>query len=283
MAKGRLFVVATPIGNLEDMTFRAIETLKRVSLIACEDTRETRKLLTRFDIKTKYTSYHKFNELTKSRLILNVLGRGEDVAIVSDAGTPGISDPGTLLVALVVERGFTVVPIPGASALTASLSTCGFPLDSFTFHGFLPKKKTSREKFLKALSPREETLVFFESPHRITESLSDMASILGPRKAVLCRELTKIHEEILRGNLCDVQEQLRNRKESISRGEFALIVEGSKKSRTDRSHAPLYEHFRKLVDEEGLERKEAIKALAKVRSLSKSKVYKEILMKEGKL
>ncbi len=283
MKKGTLFVIATPIGNLEDMTLRAIDVLKKVPLIACEDTRQTRKLLNRYDIRTKCTSYHRFNELTKSGYILTLIENGEDVALVSDAGTPGISDPGHLLVKLVSERGGTIVPIPGPSALTSALSVSAIPLEAFSFHGFVPKKKSERMRFLKHLSLREETLVFFESPHRIISSLSDMTAAFGLRKAVLCRELTKIHEEVLRGTLDDILESLKNRLPVSLKGEFTVIIEGAHEKADEDTEIPMYDHYKTLVEKKGFAPLDAIKSIARLTGLPKRMVYKEILKKEGKV
>ena len=283
MEKGKLFVVATPIGNLEDITLRALETLKKVSLIACEDTRQTRKLLNRYDIRTKCTSYHKFNELTRSEQILQLIESGKDVALVSDAGTPGISDPGYLLIKLVSEQGADVVPIPGPSSLISALSISGIPLDSFSFYGFVPKKRTEREKLFAMLTSREETSVFFESPHRIVGSISDMALAFGLRRAIVCRELTKVYEEVMRGTLQDILESMKEKESASLKGEFTIIVEGAQEKQMERSDISIYEQFKSLVDESGFEPKEATKFIARERDLPKSEVYREILKQKGKL
>ncbi len=283
MEKGKLFVVATPIGNLEDMTFRAIDVLRKVALIACEDTRQTRKLLNRYEITTKCTSYHRFNELTKSGYILSLIENGKDVALVSDAGTPGISDPGHLLVKLVSEKGGKVVPIPGPSALISALSVSAIPLEAFSFYGFVPKKRSERMRFLKYLSLREETLVFFESPHRIVSSLSDMTVAFGKRKAILCRELTKIHEEVVRGTLHDILESLQSRTPVSLKGEFTVVIEGSHGKAAADPDIMIYEHYRTLVEQKGYEPLDAIKSISRLTGLPKRTVYREILKKEGKV
>ncbi len=281
--KGKLFVIGTPIGNLKDITIRAIELLKQVSLIACEDTRQTRKLLNSYDIKTKSMSYHKFNELTKSKYILELLERGKDVALVSDAGTPGISDPGYLLVKLASKKGFEIIPIPGPSAFTTILSISGIPLHSFSFFGFLPKKQKERIKFLRSLHMRKETLIFFESPFRIMASLSDMLNILGSRNTVIGREMTKIHEERITGSLKKILEDFQSREHAKRKGEYTIIIEGATDGEVKHKEISCYDYFLELIEEAGLDRKEAIKRVARKKGIPKSKVYKEILEKEGKL
>lgn len=280
--KGTLFVVATPIGHLDDITLRAIDSLKQMDMIACEDTRQTRKLLSRYGIKTKVMSYHKFNELRRSEDILNLLEKGKNVALVSDAGTPGISDPGYLLVNLALEKGFAVIPLPGPSALTAILSISGLPLHSFSFYGFLPKKKNEKRKFLTSLRYRKETLVFFESPHRVVASLSEMLGIFGLRTIVIGREMTKVHEETIRGTLQEVLENLKKRDAARRRGEYVIVMEGAKKGEAQQNETSIYEYYRELMEDAGLARKEAIKRVSKERGLPKSQVYREILEQEEK-
>lgn len=283
MKKGTLFVIATPIGHLDDITLRAIESLKRVDMIACEDTRQTRKLLNRHGIKAKVMSYHKFNELKKSGYILELLEQGKEVALVSDAGTPGISDPGYLLVKLALEKGIAIYPVPGPSALTAILSISGLPLHAFSFYGFLPKKQGEKRRFLSSLRSRKETLIFFESPHRMMKSLSDMLKIFGARRIVIGREMTKIHEETIRGTLQDVLESFKEREPVRKKGEYAMIVEGAKNAEAQQDDISIYEYFMELVEEAGLNRKEAIKMVSKKKGIPKRQVYKEILEQEGKL
>jgi 16S rRNA (cytidine1402-2'-O)-methyltransferase len=283
MATGRLFVVATPIGNLEDMTFRAIEILKKVSLIACEDTRQTRKLLNRYGIRARCTSYHKFNELSKTDRIIGEIEQGKDVALVSDAGTPGISDPGYHLIKLLSERGADIIPIPGASAITSALSISAIPLDSFSFYGFIPKKRSERERFLKDLSTKKETLVFFESPHRIIGCISDMILIFGSRKALVCRELTKMHEDVMRGTLSEILERMKKKTPASLKGEFTIVLQGAEDHPSFAQPIPIYEQFKLLVDENNLEPREAMKIIARDRGLAKNAVYREILKQEGKL
>ena len=220
---GTLFIVATPIGNLEDITLRALRILKTVDLIAAEDTRHTRKLLTHYDIPTPLTSYHDHNEATKAPVLVETLLDGKNIALVSDAGTPCISDPGYRLVKGAVEAAIPVVPIPGPSMLTALMSVGGLPTDRFAFEGFLPAKKGQRQRALRELCHEKRPLIFYESPHRLLSTLTDLAQIFGDRRIVVGRELTKQFEEILRGPISAVCRAFHNR--SV-KGEVALVVEG---------------------------------------------------------
>ena len=222
-AQGTLYIVSTPIGNLEDITLRALRILKEVDLIAAEDTRHTILLLRHFGIQTPLTSYFEGNELKKKEFILFKLKQGDRVALVSDAGTPGISDPGFRLIQTAIESRIPIVPIPGPSAAIAALSVSGLPTDAFLFKGFLPHKSKKRRDLLKQLEEVRETLILYESPHRITEILDDILSILGDREMVLTRELTKIYEEVLRGNVTEIKEQIGERK---LKGEITLIISG---------------------------------------------------------
>jgi len=227
--KGTLYIVSTPIGNLEDITLRALRILKEVDLIAAEDTRHTGLLLRHFGIQKPLTSYFEGNELKKKEFILTRLKQGNRVALVSDAGTPGISDPGFRLIQLVIENQIPVVPIPGPSAVITALSVSGLPTDAFLFKGFLPHKSQKRRDLLKQLEEVKETLIFYESPHRLTETLKDILEILGDREIVLTRELTKIYEEILRGKVSEVQNLIAERK---LKGEITLVISG--KTRKER-------------------------------------------------
>ncbi len=226
--KGILYVVSTPIGNLEDITLRALRILKEADLIAAEDTRRTLLLLKHFNIHAPLTSYFEGNEMKKREVILSRLNRGDRVALVSDAGTPGISDPGYRLIRLAIEYEIPVVPIPGPSAVITALSVSGLPTDAFLFKGFLPNKSKRRREFLKQLEELRETLIFYESPHRLLESLKDILEILGDREAVLTRELTKVYEEILRGNVSEIRRQIGEKK---LKGEITLIVSGKTRKR----------------------------------------------------
>ena len=218
-----LYVVATPIGNLEDITLRALRVLREVDVIAAEDTRHTRKLLDRYDIHTQLTSYHEHNERTKAPALVRRLEAGESIALVSDAGTPTISDPGYHLIRAAAEKGVPVTPVPGVSAATAALSVCGLATDRFVFQGFLPGRRNRRREMLRQLQDDDRTMVFYEAPHRIRESLADMHEVLGDRAAVVGRELTKVHEELLRGTLSQLTGEVEERK---PRGEFVIVVEG---------------------------------------------------------
>jgi 16S rRNA (cytidine1402-2'-O)-methyltransferase len=220
---GTLYIVSTPIGNLEDITLRALRILKEVDLIAAEDTRHTGLLLKHFGIQTPLTSYFQGNELKKKEFILFQLRQGHRVALVSDAGTPGISDPGFRLIQTAIANQIPIVPIPGPSAVITALSVSGLPTDAFLFRGFLPHKSKKKRDLLNELKEVRETLVFYESPHRILETLEDILEILGDREMVLTRELTKIYEEILRGKVSEIQTQIRERQ---LKGEITLVISG---------------------------------------------------------
>jgi 16S rRNA (cytidine1402-2'-O)-methyltransferase len=222
-AKGVLYVIATPIGNLEDITLRALRILKEADLIAAEDTRHTGLLLRHFGIQTAMTSYFEGNELKKREAILSRLQEGHAVALVSDAGTPGISDPGFRLVELAIRNDIPVVPIPGPAAVIAALSVSGLPTDAFVFKGFLPHKSKKRKDLFRDLEEMRETLIFYESPHRISETLAEILDVLGDREIVLTRELTKVFEEILRGRVSEVLQRIEGRQ---LKGEITLLVSG---------------------------------------------------------
>ena len=222
-ARRILYIVSTPIGNLEDITLRALRILKEVDLVAAEDTRHTSHLLKHYDIHTPLTSYFEGNELKKKEFILSKLKHGDRIALVSDAGTPGISDPGFRLIQLAIENQIPVVPIPGPSALISALSIAGLPTDAFLFKGFLPHKSKKRQDLLKPLKEVRETLIFYESPHRLAETLKDILETLGDREMVLTRELTKVYEEVLRGRVSQIRSQIGERK---LKGEITLVIEG---------------------------------------------------------
>jgi len=221
--KGTLYIVSTPIGNMEDITLRALRILKEVDLIAAEDTRRTGLLLKHFGIQAPLTSYFEGNELRKREFILAKLKEGKNVALVSDAGTPGISDPGFRLIQLAIENQLPIIPIPGSSAVITALSVSGLPTDAFLFKGFLPHKSKKRRDLLKELENVRETLVFYESPHRISETLKDILEILGDREIVLTRELTKVYEEIIRGKVSEILNQVGDR---TLKGEITLVISG---------------------------------------------------------
>jgi len=273
MPTGTLYIVATPIGNLEDITLRAIRTLKEADVIAAEDTRHTQKLLSRYDIRTPLTSYHDHNKEEKGPVLVARLLEGKDVALVSDAGTPGISDPGYFLINLAVDQKVRVIPIPGATAAIAALSISGLPTDGFVFEGFLPGRQAARRKRLEELKEEGRTLVFYEAPHRIINTIEDMAGIFGDRKAVVTRELTKVHEEAIRGSLAGILEQL-NR--ASSRGEFTIIVHGAEES-TAKQDVDTAEYLRNLMLHRGLTKKDAVAAAAEELGLPKKDVYRESL------
>jgi 16S rRNA (cytidine1402-2'-O)-methyltransferase len=215
-----LYIVATPIGNLEDITWRALRILQEVDLIAAEDTRKTKRLLTRYGIKTPLTSYHEYTKKAKLTHLLNQLDE-KDIALVSEAGMPGISDPGYELVIRALERGFSIVPIPGPSAVTTALAVSGLPTQNFLYLGFLPRKKGERRRLLEKIASLPYTIVIFESPHRLLKSLNDLEEILGDRRIAVARELTKIHEEIFRGRISQARQRFAQPK-----GEFTLVIEG---------------------------------------------------------
>jgi 16S rRNA (cytidine1402-2'-O)-methyltransferase len=228
---GTLYIVSTPIGNREDITLRALHILKEVDLIAAEDTRHTSLLLRHFGIQTPLTSYFEGNELKKKEFILSKLKQGHRVALVSDAGTPGISDPGFRLIQTAIENQIPIIPIPGPSAVITALSVSGLPTDAFLFKGFLPHKSKKKKDFLQQLEGIRETLIFYESPHRLSETLNNIFDILGDREMVLTRELTKVYEEVIRGKVSDIQSQIGERK---LKGEITLVISGkTRKAKID--------------------------------------------------
>jgi 16S rRNA (cytidine1402-2'-O)-methyltransferase len=267
-----LYIVATPIGNLEDMTFRAVRILKEVDLIACEDTRHTRRLLDHYGIKTPAISYHEHNETVRVEELLGRLREGRSIALVSDAGTPLISDPGYRIVAAAAAEGFPVIPVPGASAVITALSASGLATDAFRFCGFLPAKAGQRRKAIEAVASETVTLIFYEAPHRIVETITDLRTVLGNRPAVLARELTKLHEEFIRGDLISLESTLSER-ESARRGEFTILV--AKAEAPPVSTEPLAEALARL-EREGVPKMDAIKQIARERGLSKREVYSAV-------
>ena len=280
--QGTVFLVATPIGNLQDISFRAVETLKAVDLIACEDTRHTRKLLTHFGIKNKLISYHEHNENQRIEEFAELLEQGKSIAIVTDAGTPGISDPGFRIVQKAQEIGAKTISIPGAVAFVNAVIVSGLPTDSIFFGGFLPSKKGERQTRLAAVKTIPATLCFYETPHRIAKSLADCFEILGNRNAAVVREITKLHEEIVRGNL----EELKKRfAEKPTKGEIVLIIEREQisNSNLEISNSKILAERVSEIENEGTDRKTALKKAAKEFGLSKSEAYKILLQeKESK-
>ncbi len=269
---GVLYVVSTPIGNLEDMTFRAVRILKEAGLIACEDTRHTRRLLDHYGIRTPLVSYHEHNESARTGDLLGRLRAGTSVALVSDAGTPLISDPGYRVVAAAIAEGFQAVPIPGPSAAIAALSASGLGSDAFRFCGFLPSKSAQRRKALDQWTAEPATLIFYEAPHRIVETLADIRAALGNRPAVLAREVTKMHEEFLRGDLDSLINRW-NQPGSEPRGEFTILI--GKGLPVEASDEPLTEAVYRL-ERAGVSRMDAMKQVARERGLSKREVYSAI-------
>lgn len=274
--KGTLYIVSTPIGNLEDITLRALRILKEVDLIATEDTRHSLKLLTHYGISRPLISYWSEKEKVRSGEILERLHAGQSVALISDAGTPGISDPGALLIKMALSEGINVIPIPGPSALIAALSISGLSTEEFTFIGFLPYRKSQRQKILKDLSLEPRTLVFFEAPHRIIEALSDMEEIFAGRKAVVAKEISKIHEEVLRGSISEILKRLR---ESTIAGEYVIIVEGRSARGREEKELTTEDALSEVSSlmKKGVGRKEAVKKVAEAYGLSKKELYDKSL------
>jgi len=274
-----LYIVATPIGNLEDITMRALRVLRSVDRIACEDTRQTRKLLDRYSITTPTISSHEHNEAQRSRQLMEELKGGARIAVVSDAGTPGISDPGMVLAAAAIAEGVPVYPIPGASAALTALVASGLNTERFLFAGFLPPKSGARRTALEELASSvaaPTTVVFYEAPHRIVETLADVEAVWGPGcRVVLGRELTKLHEEFLRGTVRDVREQLAAR-ESI-RGEMVLLLDGQPLAHgSAAASASVQDRVAELEKSEGLTKKDALKRMARERGVSKSELWREL-------
>jgi 16S rRNA (cytidine1402-2'-O)-methyltransferase len=270
-----LYLVSTPIGNLEDITLRALRALKEVDLIACEDTRRTRRLLDHFGISKPLISYHEHNEPKRAAELAERLSRGEQIALVTDAGTPGISDPAYRIVVAAIERGVTVTPVPGATAIIAGLVASGLPTDSFLFAGFLPHKKKARRARLGALKPERATLVFYEAPHRIRESLLDVREILGDRRAAVARELTKLHEQFIRGEISKI---IAHFEANEPRGEMTLVIAGNREDNlVSVESISISEEVERLASEQGLSRSDAIKRAARSRGLSKREAYQLLL------
>jgi 16S rRNA (cytidine1402-2'-O)-methyltransferase len=269
---GILYLVATPIGNLEDITFRAVRILREVDVIACEDTRQTRKLLDHYDIHKPLVSCHEHNEAVRAGKLVETLQQGRHVALVSDAGTPLVSDPGYRVVTRALECGITVVPVPGPSAILAALGASGLPTDAFYFAGFLPARPAQRRNALEKLKDQQATVICYEAPHRILETLADIEHVLGNRPVAVAREITKLHEEFLRGPAGSVRRQLEER--PALKGEITLLI-----GKTSELQRVSPEQVRAAVHarlNEGLERMEAIKMVARTHGLSKRDVYRII-------
>ena len=271
---GKLYIVSTPIGNLEDITLRAIKILKETDLIACEDTRTTRKLLSRYAIETPLISYHEHNEFGKAKELLSLLEGGKSIAMVSDAGTPGISDPGYRLVKLASEHGIDVLPVPGPSAVVSALCVSGLPTSSFAFFGFLPRTKKRLTDYLGNIKSYPETLVFYESPNRVMKTLRVMLDVFGDRNISLSREITKLYEETLRGKISGVLETLAKRNEV--KGEVTLVVEGASGEAGGVDTEDIDEMLG-AYKKNGLSLKDAVKKVSEGSGYSKSKTYKRAL------
>ena len=274
--KGTLYLVATPIGNLEDITIRALNVLKSVDIIAAEDTRHTLGLLNHFEISKPLISYYKQTEKARSEVLISKLLEGKNIAVVSDAGTPGISDPGEEIVRQAIENNIKIEPIPGACAFINAIIASGMSTREFEFIGFLSTNKKERVEKLEQIKYDTKTLVFYEAPHKLKNTLETMLEVFGDRKVVVARELTKIHEEFIRGNLSTVLEQLVDIK-----GEFVIIIEGNSISKKDLeinelNSKSLEEHY-KYYEKKGLEKKEIIKRIAKDRNTSKNEIYQYFL------
>ncbi len=277
---GTLYIVATPIGNLEDITLRALRVLKEADLIACEDTRHTRKLLAHYQIATTTISYHEHNERERSVELVKRLEAGQNIALVSDAGTPLISDPGFRIVREAIERSITVVPIPGPSAVIAALSAAGLPTTEFTFVGFLPAKRTARRARLAELAGLQATLVLYEAPHRIKETIDDAREVLGDRDCVLAREVTKLHEQFVRGRLSELEVS-----ESEARGEMVLMIGPPLllREQPDRVQQPsILERTEQLMRTDALDQKAALKQAARERGISKSEAYRRMIAERNR-
>jgi len=269
---GTLYVVATPIGNLEDITYRAVRVLKEADLIACEDTRHTAKLLHHYGIDKPTISYHEHNEAARAEELVAKLGEGLNIAQVSDAGMPGISDPGYRVIRLAIERGVKVVPIPGASALVSALAASGLPTDSFQFLGFLPAKSGQRRTLLETLRDAEYTTVVYEAPHRIAETMKDIVELLGAERPVaLARELTKVHEEFIRGSAGEILQRVQ---EHELKGEMTVVIGKSVGQQGEAKE--LAQRLEEIMREQKIDENAALKIVAKEQGISKSEAYREL-------
>jgi len=269
---GTLFVVATPLGNLEDLSPRGSRILASVSLVACEDTRRTRRLLARAGIETATVSCHRFNERTRLAPVLERLRKGDDVALVSDGGTPSVSDPGALLVRAALSEGLRVVAVPGPSAVVAALSVSGFPADRFVFDGFLPHRGGERRRRLRELAGERRTMVLFETPHRILDALDDIEAILGEREIVLCRELTKVHETVLRGTAGRIREEIAT---GTIRGEIVVVI-GDAPGAAAREDGTVSSAFARELRAAGGDRREALKKTARLLGMKRSELWRRL-------
>ena len=278
---GKIYLVATPIGNLSDISMRAIETLKNVDIIACEDTRNTIRLLNHFEIKGHLTSYHEYNKIDKAYELCEKVKEGKNIAFVSDAGMPAISDPGYELVDIAYKEGLEVTVVPGASAVVSALAISGISSRRFAFEGFLPADKNGKKEILTELSQESRTLILYEAPHRLLKTLKELFEYMGDRNIAIVREITKLHEEVLKGRLAEIISDYESEKIAI-RGEYVLVIEGKSllEKREERQKSfeevSIREHYEKYIAE-GMNKKEAMKAVAKDRGIQKREVYKELL------
>jgi 16S rRNA (cytidine1402-2'-O)-methyltransferase len=276
---GKLYLVPTPIGNLKDITLRALEVLQSVDIIAAEDTRQSLKLLNHFNIKKTLISYHQHNEQGKSGNLIDLIKEGKDIAIISDAGTPGISDPGSVIVQKCIEQNIKFEVLPGATAITTALVYSGLDTTKFIFRGFLPRENKERKPIIDDLLNRSETLIFYEAPHRLLSTLEFLYENIGNRKISMCRELTKMYEEIIRLTL---KQAIEYYKEKAPRGEYVLVVEGKSKEDIDKDEKAKWdtltieEHIEKYMNE-GTDKKDAMKKVAKDRGIAKSEIYRHSL------
>ncbi|MBQ8391342.1 MAG: 16S rRNA (cytidine(1402)-2'-O)-methyltransferase [Clostridia bacterium] len=274
---GKLYLCATPIGNLGDITYRCVETLKSVDLIAAEDTRRTLGLLNHLDIEKPLTSYFEHNKKEKGEYLISEMKKGKNIALVSDAGTPAVSDPGEDLVKMCIEAEIDVVPVPGAVAGINALISSGFSTQRFTFEGFLTVNKRGRTEHLKSLSQEQRTMIFYEAPHKLLSTLRDMLAILGDRRIALCREITKIHEEFVRTTISDA---INKYEENPPRGEFVIVIEGKRSEEIEAEREAIWqkmsvsEHVEMYINQ-GIDEKEALKKTAKDRGVSKRDIYNE--------
>lgn len=278
LARAALYIVGTPIGNLEDLSLRALRILKEVDVIACEDTRQTQKLLTHYAVSTRTISYHEHNEVARSAELVGQMQQGMSVALVTDAGMPGVSDPGYRLISRAIENGLPIVPVPGPSAFLAALVASGVPADSFCFRGFLPAKQGERRTVLEEVRSSSATVMFYEAPHRIVAALQDVIDIIGgTRPIVVARELTKRHEEFLRGTAVEVFENLRGR-DSV-KGEITLLIAKADLTARGEARAPnltVRERVQQITHDEGVDEKAALKKAARERGISKSEAYRQM-------
>ena len=272
MEKGTLYLVATPIGNLEDITYRAVRILNEVDLILCEDTRQTLKLLNHLNINKKLDTYHRHNEDEKKSRIITILEDGKNIALVTDAGTPGISDPGEVLVKEAIENNINVVPIPGACALINALIVSGLSTGSFSFWGFLPLNKKNRDEKLELIKEERTTVIIYEAPHKLKETLKDLKDYLGDRDICIAKELTKVHESYVRGTISEVMNKIGEPK-----GEYIILIEGNDDVKeNDLNSLTLEEHY-KFYEAQGYDKKEIVKMIAKDRKVPKDVIYKHFI------